>query len=300
MHAPQKRETNPLPAFDGQSFDSARSGLLTFIAPREKSAARSDDTRRIVTLVVPCFNEGARLSVAQFSQFAGEHPDFRFLFVNDGSTDSTSDVLARMCDLNPDAFFNLNLGKNHGKGEAVRQGMLLALQFGTDFIGYWDADLATPLAVAADFCFVLDRCPEIDLVMGARVPLLGREVERHVGRLIAGRTFATLAAAALGVGVYDTQCGAKLFRVTERTSSLLACPFISRWAFDVELLGRLIASRGGPANGNQHILEFPLPCWSDVAGSKLRLWHMLRATLDVVRLIVTNHCYSNLKEAMHS
>jgi len=241
-----------------------------------------------VTMVVPCFNEASRLPVATFDRFAAEHPEVRFVFVNDGSTDATGELLAGMQAANPGVVHLLELDTNRGKGEAVRQGMLHALRTCPDFVGYWDADLATPLEVLADFRMLLEECPELDLVMGSRVPLLGRSVDRRPCRQIGGRMFATAAALALGVSVYDTQCGAKLFRASDRTASLLGRPFCSRWAFDVEILARLLASRGGPVFGRRYLYEFPVPRWSDVAGSKMRTWHMAQATLDLVRILLRN------------
>lgn len=264
--------------------------FASHISTRGRAApgAGSPKVTAQVTLVVPCFNEESRLPVSMFDGFAAEHPDIRFLFVNDGSTDATGELLAFLEASNPKAFRVLNLGKNRGKGEAVRQGMLRALETVPDYVGYWDADLATPLEVLADFRLLLDECLELDLVMGSRVPLLGRAVDRRPCRQIGGRMFATAAALVLGVGVYDTQCGAKLFRVTDRTISLLGRPFCSRWAFDVELLARLLASRGGPASGQRHLYECPLLRWSDVAGSKMRPWHMARAAFDLARILVRN------------
>jgi dolichyl-phosphate beta-glucosyltransferase len=241
-----------------------------------------------VTLVVPCFNEETRLPVSTLDQFAAEHADVKFVFVNDGSNDATGDLMARMRAANPEAFGILDLGENRGKGEAVRQGVLRALETGPDFVGYWDADLATPLEVLSEFRLLLDRCPEVDLVMGSRVPLLGRAVDRRPFRQIGARMFATAAALVLGVSVYDTQCGAKLLRVTSRTHSLFDRPFRSRWAFDVELLARLLASRGGPSTGKMHLYEFPLQQWSDVAGSKMRSWHMIQAVIDLACLFLRN------------
>ena len=249
-------------------------------------------------LVIPCFNEVSRLPVATFDRFFAEHPEVRFVFVNDGSTDATGELLAGMQAANPGVVHLLELDTNRGKGEAVRQGMLHALRTGAEYIGYWDADLATPLEVLADFRMLLHECPELDLVMGSRVPLLGRSVDRRPCRQIGGRMFAAAAALVLGVSVYDTQCGAKLFRVSDRTVSLLGHPFCSRWAFDVELLARLLASRGGPVFGRRYLYEYPLPRWSDVAGSKMRAWHMAQATLDLARIFLRNRLRPYLDTAI--
>ena len=51
-----------------------------------------------------------------------------------------------------------------------------------------------------------------------------------------GRLFATLASTLLDVRIYDTQCGAKIFRSTDDLKIVLSKPFLSSWIFDVELI----------------------------------------------------------------
>ena len=79
----------------------------------------------------------------------------------------------------------------------------------------------------------------LQVVIGSRVGLLGHDIDRSLRRHYLGRIFATVSSAVLDLPVYDTQCGAKAFRVTPALRAALADPFTSRWAFDVELLGRL-------------------------------------------------------------
>lgn len=143
-----------------------------------------------------------------------------FVFVNDESSDGTLDVLNKLADRNPQIASVLHLPKNVGKAEAVRQGVLHAISSGADSVGFWNADLATPLNSIIHFLDVLDRNESIELVMGARCKLLGRSVQRKLSRHYLGRVFATVVSMLLRLGVYDTQCGAKVFRVTERTEGL--------------------------------------------------------------------------------
>ena len=94
--------------------------------------------------------------------------------------------------------------------------------------------------------------------------LLGHRIERSWARHYLGRLFATASSQVLGLPVYDTQCGAKVFRDGPALRAALATPFTSRWAFDVELLGRL------GTGADRRFLEVPLERWHDVGGSKLR------------------------------
>src|SRR5215471_4433212 len=71
-------------------------------------------------------------------------------------------------------------------------------------VGFWDADLAAPLDAIRDILGTFDRHPQVELVMGSRVKLLGRSIERSAARHYLGRVFATLALNVLDLSVYDT------------------------------------------------------------------------------------------------
>ncbi|HET7585058.1 MAG TPA: glycosyltransferase [Gemmatimonadaceae bacterium] len=241
-------------------------------------------------LVVPCYNEAARLPEARFQEFAAHTDDVELLFVDDGSTDRTAERLTSLCDALPGRMTMLRLPQNRGKGEAVRTGLLEAFRSTPTFAGYWDADLATPLSAVLSMRDVLQEHPHVVLVLGSRVQLLGRHIERRAVRHYAGRVFATMAGAVLGVPVYDTQCGAKLFRVTDVTREVCATQFMSPWLFDVELLARLIR-HGAFAGESVHdiAIEFPLAEWRDVAGSKIRARHLIRVAEDLARIAMRYH-----------
>ena len=116
--------------------------------------------------------------------------------------------------------------------------------------------------------------------MGSRVKLLGRKIDRRRSRHYLGRIFATAVSTVLGLDVYDTQCGAKLFRVTPFIRALFEHPFLSRWIFDVEIIARLIQAKRGKnlPQADRVIYEFPLMEWRDVQGSKLGYGDFVRAT----------------------
>jgi hypothetical protein len=122
------------------------------------------------------------------------------------------------------------------------------------------------------------------MAFGARVRLLGRRIERSAVRHYLGRVFATAAATVLGIPIYDTQCGAKLLRVTPETISLFAEPFSSRWIFDVELIARYIQNVGSVERARGQIFEFPLHIWEDVKGSKVKPRHFFIALLDLWKI----------------
>jgi dolichyl-phosphate beta-glucosyltransferase len=230
-------------------------------------------------VVVPCYDEERRLDVAAFRAFLAQPSDTLLLFVDDGSRDGTLSLLKALSVEFPEHAVVLALEQNQGKAEAVRRGILAALEQGPRYVGYWDADLATPLEVIADFQRTLED-PVLEVVLGARVALLGRQIERRAVRHYLGRIFATAASMTLHAPVYDTQCGAKLFRVTPRTRALFERPFSSRWIFDVELIARYL-SGGGTTKG---IYEYALARWTDVGESKLKSSDFIRASGEMLRI----------------
>ena len=229
-------------------------------------------------LVVPCYNEEKRFDASAFRE-----ADAEFLFVNDGSKDGTLRMLEAMRDSDPRRFSLLNLERNSGKAEAVRRGVVAALERKPDLTGFWDADMATPLTELPGFLQVLDTRPDIDMVFGARVRLLGREISRHASRHYLGRVGATLISRTLGLAVYDTQCGAKLFRATDALRNVFDRPFLSRWIFDVEILARFIEMQGRDAVARA-VYEYPVSVWRDVKGSNVKATDFLRALRDLGKI----------------
>jgi len=203
--------------------------------------------------------------------------------VDDGSTDGTLQQLNDLAARCPTHIHVHSLPANAGKAEAVRVGLLEACRLAPTYVAFWDADLATPLDDVVAFMQLLDSRPDIDMVFGSRINLLGRSVHRRLARHYVGRVFATAAAMVLRMGIYDTQCGAKMIRVSDRFVQQLREPFVGGWIFDVEMIAREIASRRGTnlPRTETIIYEYPLTVWRDVAGSKIKLrdWFVVGANL---------------------
>jgi dolichyl-phosphate beta-glucosyltransferase len=237
-------------------------------------------------IIIPCYNEEDRFDPASFTNFASPSHSITFLFVNDGSTDRTLPFLESLKVSDPTRFSVLNLQPNRGKAEAVRQGILAAADSHPNYVGFWDADLATPLDAIPQFMDLAENRRELQIVIGSRVKLLGRKIERRRSRHYIGRVFATVVSTILGLEVYDTQCGAKLFRASPEMYCLFRQPFSSRWIFDVEIIARLIqATRGKQLPQlEEAIYEFPLLEWRDVPGSKLGYSDFIRAGWDLARI----------------
>lgn len=231
-------------------------------------------------IVVPCYQESARLDRGAFDAFIASHPQIEFVLVNDGSTDTTLATLRAIRDACPERVTVIDLPANVGKAEAVRQGVQHCLSVGADYFGYWDADLATPLDVIPSFVALLDSQRSVDIVLGARVALLGRQIDRKWTRHYLGRVFATATSITLNLPVYDTQCGAKLLRQGPHTRHAFEHGFRSRWIFDVELIARYL-HHGGNAAG---LYEEPVPRWRDTGESKVKTMDFVRAVGEMAQI----------------
>jgi glycosyltransferase involved in cell wall biosynthesis len=240
---------------------------------------------RDIQIIVPCYNEARRLRLDQFQQFVESQQRASLLFVDDGSLDETWECLLELQEKAPRGIRLLKLRENKGKAEAVRLGMQDALRQGAPIVGFWDADLATPLGAIPLMLDVFDRLPKIELVFGSRMRLLGRRIQRRRSRGRLGQLFAVIASNMLGIPLRDTQCGAKLFRDSEKLRLALAIPFSVRWIFDVELVARLIhLEHGRERRVASRIYEFPLDHWEDVKGSKLRLGDFLKVPGELMSI----------------
>ncbi len=237
------------------------------------------------TLVVPCFNEASRLDTDTFLSFA-EATDASFVFVDDGSRDDTFAMLQRMADAHPTSITALRLERNQGKAEAVRFGMATAQEGPSEFVGFWDADLATPLSELEALLEHFKEADRLQMVAGSRVLLMGRRIDRKPIRHYTGRVFATVVSIILGLPIYDTQCGAKVFRNNKITRQLFGDAFVSRWIFDVELVARLAQAVGArdATTMASYLVEHPLMTWTDVPGGKLKLGDFAKSAVDLARI----------------
>ena len=239
-------------------------------------------TSHRTAIVVPCYNEADRLDQGAFLAHLSTSPTTDFVFVNDGSRDTTLVSLAALRDAAPTRVMVVDLAENSGKAEAVRQGLLAAVDLGAAFVGYWDADLATPLDAIDDFTRVLNKFAETQVVYGARRMMLGHRIDRTLGRRIVSRICATLGRQAVGLPIGDTQCGAKMMRNTPILRTAIAEPFTAGWLFDVEFLARLSASM---TERRLAFYEQPLAEWTEVAGSKVSSAAIVKSGCQMLRLV---------------
>ncbi len=235
---------------------------------------------RTTWLVIPCFNEVARLAGQNIAELVA-NDDVGVVLVDDGSDDGTRELMFNIQKAGAGVDV-LVLQQNVGKAEAVRRGMNHALTLGAKVVGYLDADFATP---AKDMLALLNKLEanEVKVCLGSRWLHLGAKIDRTAFRHYGGRVFATIASSVLKLNIYDTQCGAKAFCVNEVLVRSISEPFLSRWAFDVELIGRLLNDASEDARyTEQDFIEIPLQTWRDIRGSKIRIADMVTATFELL------------------
>jgi dolichyl-phosphate beta-glucosyltransferase len=164
------------------------------------------------SLVIPAFNEEDRIekTVRQCLRYLETtSPESELIVINDGSTDATPLVVTQIfAERTPVAASCLNHFPNRGKGAAVRQGLLAA----SKPIGLFsDADLSTPIEELEKLQLALDKGAGI--AIASRALRASRvEVSQPIYRVVMGKAFNLIVQAVLLPGIWDTQCGFKLFR----------------------------------------------------------------------------------------
>jgi len=101
-----------------------------------------------------------------------------------------------------------------------------------------------------------------------------------------GRVFATFASLILELYVYDTQCGAKIFKNNHELKKAFSHPFLVNWIFDVEILARFKVIRmiSGSDVLENTTLEYPLDEWTDIRGSKIKFIDFFKAIIELIKI----------------
>lgn len=239
-----------------------------------------------IAIVIPCYNEAERLQIHEFQEFLeNSAKQTFFLFVNDGSVDNTTEVLDKIKVLKQGHIDVLNLSKNSGKAEAVRQGMiwLMEHQNNFDYAAFMDADLSTPLTQIDAMRKRIVEYNRPAALIGSRVKIFGStDIQRSEFRHYIGRIIATLISRSLKLSIYDTQCGFKVFR-KDMLNRLFGQKFISRWLFDVEILFRLKQIFGSTSLTTQ-LFEIPVEAWHEKGGSKIPFHYIFRVPIELFKI----------------
>lgn len=230
-----------------------------------------------LSVVIPAYNEERRLrpTLDAIRAHLRADPDrwgtWELIVVDDGSTDGTAAVAAEAAAGEPRVRV-VTGGGNHGKGHALRRGVLAS---NGRRVLLTDADLATPI----DELDRLDKQLTADgggAAIGSRAhPDARIEVRQLALREWLGRLGNRLIRLVAVDGIADTQCGFKLFD-GERARAAFAGSRLDGWGIDVEIL-RFFRRSGWP------VTEVPVR-WAHQPGSKVRPLDYGRVLLELVRL----------------
>ncbi|XP_014497037.1 dolichyl-phosphate beta-glucosyltransferase [Vigna radiata var. radiata] len=263
-----------------------------------------DPATKYISLIIPAFNEEHRLPGAldetmnylQQRTLKDSSFTYEVVIVDDGSTDETKRVAFEFVrKYTVDKVRVILLGRNHGKGEAIRKGMLHSRG---ELLLMLDADGATKVTdleklenqihvVAkseyhqgdssnSDPRFRISDIPVA--VFGSRAHLEEKALAtRKWYRNFLMKGFHLVVLLASGPGIRDTQCGFKMFtRAAAR--KLFSNVRLKRWCFDVELV--FLCKR------------FKIPIsevsvnWSEIPGSKVNLLSIPNMLWELVLMSV--------------
>jgi dolichyl-phosphate beta-glucosyltransferase len=231
-----------------------------------------DDLGSTLSIVLPAYNEAGRIaaSLDQVTRYAAQRGwQVEVIVVNDGSTDTTAEIVRRYATQYDCVRLIENPG-NRGKGYSVRNGMLHARG---DFLLFSDADFSSPIREAEKLFAALEA--GADVAIGSRWVQTDLQVVRQpLYRQLLGRLFNLASRALLGLNFKDTQCGFKAFR-RPAAELVFAQQRIERWAFDPELL--YLAKKAG-----LRIVEVPVQ-WAHSPGTRI---HPLRDGLRMLAELI--------------
>ncbi len=190
---------------------------------------------RDLSVVVPAYNEERRLPVtlaAVLPWLEARGPSFELILVDDGSLDGTLDLMREWASKHP-AVRVVAQSPNRGKGRALAEGVKVACG---RLVLVSDADFSTPITE-------LGKLEEAirggaDIAIGSRAKRGARvEHSQPFYRVLMGKTFNLVVQALILPGLWDTQCGFKLFR-SEVAHDLFAALTTDRFGYDVDVLYR--------------------------------------------------------------
>jgi dolichyl-phosphate beta-glucosyltransferase len=210
------------------------------------------------SIVIPAYNEGARISGALESvvAFVREHGwSAEVIVVNDGSRDKTAEIVEEFAANAPEVKLLQNPG-NRGKGYSVRHGILKSVG---EVVMFTDADLSAPIEEAVGLVAAI--ADGADIAIGSRwLERTRQTIRQPLYRQIFGRCFNGVTRAVMGLPYADTQCGFKAF-TRAAAQTIFQLQTIERWGFDPEIL--FIALKRG-----YRIVEVPVS-WAHDERSKI-------------------------------
>jgi len=235
-----------------------------------------------IAIVVPCYNEFNRLPKDEFVRFLQQTSVCKIVFSNDGSTDKTIQLLKEIQQVFPERVYINDIVQNGGKAKAVHSGVLYCFEQNIEFekIAFLDSDLATSLEECLSISNQINN--NVIFAFASRIQKIDNVIDRKLYRHLIGRIIATMISIILGIAVYDTQCGCKIF-TRQLANDIFKDEFLSKWLFDVELFFR-IKHKYGKDNIPNICREIPLQRWVDKDESKVKLSYSLKLWYDLYKI----------------
>lgn len=225
----------------------------------------SDDRQPFVSIIIPAYNEEARLpeSLSLIAAFAQSQPyPVEVVVVDNNSSDRTHAIVEEFADEVP--YVRPLFEGTQGKGAAVRTGMLAA-RGAYRFV--CDADLSMPIEEIVRF--LPPQLDHFDVAIGSREAPGAVRYDEPWHRHVMGRVFNTIVRLFAVHGFQDTQAGFKMFRA-EVAEALFPLQTLNGWSFDVEVL--FLAQKRG-----YRIVEVPIS-WYYKANTRI---HPIRDSIDM-------------------
>ena len=231
-------------------------------------------------MVIPCFNEGSRLSIPYFKKLS-RIKNTNWVFIDDGSEDNTESLLKKLSKLSNVDVINLN--SNSGKSQAIKAGIQFAFNAyaNIEYIGFLDADSAFSVNDVEEIITISQNLHEYDAVYSSRVKLAGRDIRRSFKRHILARIVASIFGFFWKDIPYDTQSGLKIFRNSKFIRAVFSESFNTRWFVDIEISIRYAKMMGRGLN----VWEVPVSSWRDVPGSKIGFYESLRVLKEIIYIL---------------
>ena len=183
----------------------------------------------------------------------------------------------------------MNLVRNLGKSEALRHGLIYAVEKNYQRVGFTDFDLSTP---PAEISRLMKLCEDIGIgatsIFGVRNIEFSSEIRTSYFRKKQGRIFQRIINFIFASDFQDLQCGMKIFPVSVLSRELLAEPFTNQWLFELELLLRL-------PDACIDIAEINLNEWTHFKESKVRVFHFLHIVVSIVKLYLRYRKISSIR-----
>ncbi len=194
---------------------------------------KSTHSTKEISILLPAYNEAVQIEKCVLEVEAAIRSfsnSYEIIVSEDGSTDGTDAVVAKMAKFNPNLVL-LHSPHRLGKGKAIKNALSTSRG---EFIAFMDVDLATDLTCLPELLKVVKD--NGGMAIGSR-HVDGACVERRVSRTLFSLTYNTFVRLLFLDGVHDHQCGFKTMsrKVAE---AVLNVSKSDGYFFDTEMIVR--------------------------------------------------------------